>query len=201
MKKLEIYTRENLLNDKGKFIEKNAFIRRDGSFYLAKGYTGCNPWHQLESSALWVGRQEIGEDFVEQYKKYLEDLKKDAKKYQEHLAILRSRSWDEEKTRLRDKRSILVHFYGFVLFCRTEYIRSFNDRAYFTDTSLIPYPEYYGQEATMEQKETLETFFDINEGQNVAGGELRCVPNPRGKDAMLKLVYDYRHSDEGSWHK
>ena len=67
MEKLKLYTKNELKNNKELFVMKNAFIKPDGTIYLAKGYTGCNPWHQLESSALWVGRQDIGINFIEQY--------------------------------------------------------------------------------------------------------------------------------------
>ena len=73
MKKLILHNIQEIDRDKNTFVKQNALIRPDGTFYLAKGYTGCNPWHQLESSALWVGRQDIGNDFILQYQQYLNE--------------------------------------------------------------------------------------------------------------------------------
>ncbi len=91
----------------------------------------------------------------------------------------------------------MVHYYGYVLFCRTEFIKAFNDRGYFTDTSMIPNPKFYKKEATLEQKETLETLFAINEGQNVGG----CIFTQiiKTEEGMLKLVYEHEHSNR-DWH-
>lgn len=73
-KKLQVYKVEDI-REKGEEIKRhNAFIRRDGTFYLAKGYTGCNPSHQLDSSALQVGRQDIGLDFIEKYKESYQNI-------------------------------------------------------------------------------------------------------------------------------
>ena len=71
MKNLALLTFEKIEERKEFFVKQNAFIKPDGSFYIAKGYTGCNPWQQLESSALWIGKQEIGHYFVERYYDWL----------------------------------------------------------------------------------------------------------------------------------
>lgn len=71
---MQVYRVEDI-KEKGEEIKKhNAFIRRDGTFYLAKGYTGCNPSIQLDSSALQVGRQDIGYDFIEKYKENYQNI-------------------------------------------------------------------------------------------------------------------------------
>lgn len=163
MKKLTLLTFEQIEDRKEVFVKQNAFIKPDGSFYIAKGYTGCNPWHQLESSALWVGRQEFGQYFVEKYcdwLKYLEETNRE--EYERSLKRLRQISNVEKAPHLYDKRSILVQFYGFVLFCRTEVINSVKDRDKFFEQSLLPDPELYGKKITEEQKDTLGKFFDLN---------------------------------------
>lgn len=198
MKKLILHNVQEINRDKDTFIKQNALIKPDGAFYLAKGYTGCNPWHQLESSALWVGRQDIGYDFMEKYENYLKELEDtDTLKYREYLENLRKASRVIDATKLYDKRSVLVHFYGYVLFCRTEIIRAFNDRDIFFDQSLIPSPDIHGKEMTLEQKETLEEFFNINEGQNVSSyGMGKRITD---KDEMLQLVLTNK-SHGGRWH-
>ncbi|MDE5889221.1 MAG: hypothetical protein K2H20_04285 [Bacilli bacterium] len=198
MKKLVLHDIQEINKDNATFIKQNALIRPDGSFYIAKGYTGCNPWHQLESSALWVGRQDIGYDFVERYQQYLNYLKeKDSEVYKKYLENLRKVSRVIGATELYDKRSILVHFYGYTLFCRTELIKAFNDRDIFFDQSVVPNPDLYGREITSEQKTTLEEFFNINDGQNVScyGRGERI----RDKDEMLQLVLTNKNHG-GRWH-
>ena len=55
-KKLDIYTIEDIEKTPEKFVHNNAFIKPNGDIFIAKGYTGMNPSHQLESSALSIGR-------------------------------------------------------------------------------------------------------------------------------------------------
>lgn len=198
MKKLVLHNIQEIDRDKDTFIKQNAFIKPDGTFYLAKGYTGCNPWHQLESSALWVGRQDIGYDFVERYEQFLSSLEeKDILKYKEYLENLRKASRVEGATKLYDKRSVLVHYYGYVLFCRTELIKAFNNRDIFFDQSLIPNPNIHGREITSEQEATLEELFNVNDGQNVSAyGRGRRI---REKDEMLQLVLTNKNHG-GRWH-
>ncbi len=198
MKKLVLHNIQEIDRNKDTFIKQNAFIRPDGTFYLAKGYTGCNPWHQLESSALWVGRQDIGYDFIVKYEEWLEKLKNtNCDEFKEYMGKLRKVSNVIGTTKLWDKRSVLVHFYGYVLFCRTEFIRSFKDREIFYENSLIPNPSIYGKEITLEQKEVLSKMFDINEGQNVSSYSYSGHISDR--DEMLKLVLEHRNN-VGNWH-
>lgn len=198
MKKLILHNRQEINRDKSTFVKQNALIRPDGTFYLAKGYTGCNPWHQLESSALWVGRQDIGYDFVDKYKQFLKKLEQeDISKYREYLENLRKNSPVEGATELYDKRSVLVHFYGYVLFCRIELIRAFNDRDIFFDQTVIPESSIHGLEITLEQEETLRELFDVNDGQDVSlYGHGRRI---RDKEEMLELVLSKKNHGR-RWH-
>lgn len=198
MKKLILHDRQEINRDKNTFIKQNALIRPDGTFYLAKGYTGCNPWHQLESSALWVDRQDIGDDFILQYQQYLNELKENnAEEYREYLESLRKFSRVIGATELYDKRSVLVHFYGYVLFCRTELIKAFNDRDVFFDQSVIPDVSIHGCDITSAQIETLRELFNVNDGQNVSlYGRGKRV---RDKEKMLEMVLA-KKNQERRWH-
>lgn len=145
--KLELHNLQEIDKEKSIFVHQNAFIKPDGTFYLAKGYTGCNPSHQIESSALWIGRKEIGDDFVQKFKEYYDKLmwEKQSPKYLYYL------------------RTILVHYYGYALFCRTEIIKSFKDRNRFYENSLVPDLELYGKEVTPEQIEVIRKLYEIND--------------------------------------
>lgn len=197
MQQLTLLTFEQIEDRKEVFVKQNAFIKPDGSFYIAYGYTGCNPWQQLERSALLVGRQEIGKYFVEKYYDWLKCLEETNKEeYERSLKRLRQISNVEKAPHLYDKRSILVQFYGFVLFCRTEVIRAFNDRDKFFEQSLIPDPELYGKEITEKQKDTLKKFFDLNEEQNVT--DFDKGKKVTDKDEILKLVLE--NKTVRKWH-
>lgn len=125
-KKLQVYRVEDI-KEKGEEIKKhNAFIRRDGTFYLAKGYTGCNPSHQLDSSALQVGRQDIGLDFIEKYKEsyqniepslitYTEEEKLELFKEYVHFKVLEDRWLQLKEGRLKDDTQISINVYEYYL--------------------------------------------------------------------------------------
>lgn len=173
--KLILYS-QNDINDQLTLIKQNnAFILQDGSFYLAKGYTGCNPCHQLESSALDVLRDKIG----------FEIKKADCKKY------LLSNDENYKTKYLYYLRSILVHYYGYALFARQELISSYKDRNKFFDCSIIPNPEYYGREITPSQIQTLENLFRINDDKTLRFGT--------SEETLKKVLsHDKYHS---SWHR
>lgn len=208
-KKLQVYTKEDI-KEKGEVIKKhNAFIRKDGTFYLAKGYTGCNPSHQLDSSALQVGRQDIGYDFIEKYKEnyksiepslitYTEEekaklleqyIKFESLKYEtDHSmdfyegSLERDIKYRQERVMQRNElqriRSILIHYYGYVLYAMKEDVDSKLGREQvFYDESIIPNPEYYGQSATKEQLETLEEIYYLDCSKNYAKKELFYIKN------------------------
>lgn len=138
MSKIKIYLPSDI-DDKLEIIKhNNAFVLEDGNFILAKGYTGCNPSHQLESSALKIARELYDYDFIEKYRK-------------------------ENPSEFYYLRTMLVHYYGLVLFCRKEVIKAYNDRNKFLDYSTIPNPRYHGLEPTKEQLATLEKLFKIND--------------------------------------
>lgn len=149
MKKIQlpIYYEEDIETKKEEILHHNAFIRKDGAFYLAKGYIGCNPHHQIESSALWIGRQDIGEDFEERFREAYQNANNNSKY-------------------LRYLRTILVHYYGYALFCRQQLIHSEKEK--YVDYSCVPWKEYYGQEATEEQVRVLTKLFALNDDGTMA---------------------------------
>jgi hypothetical protein len=129
--KLILYNQEDIMAKVNLIKHNNAVILPNGKFYLAKGYTGCNPSHQLESSALAIARKDIAYDIMAEYNAYCDKNDVSLSK------------------RFRYLRSVLVHYYGYTLFARTELIKSFNDRNRFVDYSLTPNPKYYNKEATL----------------------------------------------------
>lgn len=151
MKKLTLFSLDDVEENKKFFVKQNAFIKPDGTFYLAKGYSGNNHWHQVESSALWIGRQMIGRSFIEDYIKYFEAERLDPSK---------------SIKRLFDKRDILIHYYGLALFCRTE-LTGYRELSY-AEISQVPDPKLYQKEITKEQLTTLRYFFTLNEDQNIS---------------------------------
>lgn len=133
---------------------QNAFILPTGHFYWAKGYIGCNPSHQLESSALWISRAEFGSafDLQETYRQAYQEIEEECQR----MGKCRPK-------RLYYLRSILVHFYGYVLFARQEDLFSPLGREQcFYDYSLIPDSDSYGKTATPAQLEVLHQLFEIN---------------------------------------
>jgi len=141
----------------------NAFIKPNGSFYLAKGYPARNPsinLHQLESTALSIVREEVGHDI----KKY------ECAEYFQTLGV-RFKLWESTSESIENLvylKSLLIHYYGYVLFARRMYSSEWdkgetyiNDR--FIDGSIIPDPTYYGKEATEEQVEVLKPLFSLND--------------------------------------
>ena len=138
---LPLYCEEEIETKKEEILHHNAFIRKDGTFYLAKGYTGCNPHHQIESSALWIGRQDIGYDFEERFR----DAYQKAGKNPKYLRYL---------------RTILVHYYGYALFCRQQLIHL--DKERYVDESCVPFAKFYGHEATEEQIRVITKLFELN---------------------------------------
>ncbi len=147
MRRTTIYSSKNIENQKKEIIHNNAFILPNGDYILAKGYTGCNPSHQLESSSLIISRDVLHKNILEEYEKYIKN--------------------HPDKENLCYLRSILVHYYGLALFARVEYIESFNQREHFFDYSLIPNPKYYGNDATKDQIDTLTKLFEINNDESL----------------------------------
>jgi len=196
--KLQLHNIQEIDKNKNIFIKQNALIRPDGTFYLVKGYTGFNPYQQIESSSLWIGRKEIGPDFVEKYKSFLTHLEENnIEEYKKYLKKLRNVSRIMNATTLYDKRSILVHYYGYTLFCRKELIHSFDDRDAFLDESLVPKSSLHGREATPKQIGTLKELFNLNEEQNVS--RYNGCEEIKDKEEMLKLVMKNKNKSE-SWH-
>lgn len=125
-KKLQVYKIEDIKLKADEIKKHNAFIRKDGTFYLAKGYTGCNPSHQLDSSALQVGRQDIGYDFIEKYKENYQKIEPSLINYTEeeklalfqqyiHFKLLGDRSLEFEEGRLKDDTPISINVYKYCL--------------------------------------------------------------------------------------
>ena len=93
-------------------------------------------------------------------------------------------------------RTMLVHYYGFALFARTEYIKSFDNRNKFFDQSLVPNPEYYEKQVTPEQIITLEKLFTLNDdGTLLFPKTLR----PQTSEEILKRVLKHNNGS-GNWH-
>ena len=146
-KKLDIYTIEDIEKTPEKFVHNNAFIKPNGDIFIAKGYTGMNPSHQLESSALSIGRNEFGNDFPQKFKRAYERLIKE----------------EQNLITLYYLRTILVHYYGYALFCRKEIIKAFDDRNKYVDCSLVPNPDYFGRNVTDKQLSVMEELYDVND--------------------------------------
>ena len=140
MSKIKIYLPSDIEDKLDVIRHNNAFILKDGNFILAKGYTGCNPSHQLESSALKISRELYEYDFIEKYRK-------------------------ENPREFYYLRTMLVHYYGLGLFCRQEDKKVRNK---FWDYSIIPNPKYHQLEPTKEQLKTLEMLFKINDDATFA---------------------------------
>ena len=144
-------------------IHSNAFIKPNGSFYLAKGYTANNPninLRQLESSALSIIREEIGYH-----------IKKDeCVDYFQALGIPFN-LWHVSRQSIDDiiyLKSLLVEYYGYSLFARRKYSSDWDkggiyDGDRFVDASVIPNPIYYGNEVTSAQVEVFKKLFDLND--------------------------------------
>ena len=171
-KKIKIYS-QNLINTKKDIIKhNNAFILPSGDFILAKGYTGCNPSHQLESSALRICKYLTDKNLKEEYINLNDNL--------HSLYYL---------------RTMLVHYYGFSLFARVEHIKAFNDRSKFSDYSIIPNPKYYGKEATSEQLITLKKLFEINDD-----GTLLTSTYENTSDEIYQNVLKHK-KHFNNWHR
>jgi hypothetical protein len=175
--KFILYGQDDILTKTKLIKHNNAFIMPDGNFYLAKGYTGCNPSHQLESSALAIARKDIAYDIIAEYNAYCDKNDVSLSK------------------RFYYFRSVLVHYYGYVLFARIELIKAFNDRNRYFDYSLIPDPKFYGKEATLMQIKTLEKLFEINDD-----GTLQFnYRKPTSQDIFQKVLIHKNIID--NWHR
>lgn len=150
-KDIKVYNIEDVKKNSEIFVHQNAFIKPDGTIFIAKGYTGCNPSHQLESSALSIGRYDIGMDFANSFKATYERLMKEEKNPKMLFYL----------------RSILVHYYGYTLFCRKEEIKAFDDRNKYIESSLIPNPDYYDRDITTAQMDVMEELYDVNDDGTV----------------------------------
>jgi hypothetical protein len=176
-KKINIYLPSDIETQKGIIRHMNAFILPNGNFVLAKGYTGCNPSHQLESSALHISRYLTDTDLKKEYEEYIQQT--------------------TEKKKLHYLRTMLVHYYGFALFARVEHITAFNDRNTFFDYSLIPNPKYYGKEVTPEQISTLEKLFKLNDDGTLRPSNVG-THHVTSEDILTKVLQHKRSND--NWH-
>lgn len=157
VKQLQLYSINDIKNVPGIVKHSNAFILPDGYFYLAKGYTGCNPAHQLESSALSIARNVIGKDIKTCFNSYVDEqlmtssdeqlikrfnnlpgnsLYNDYYSYIDEVRRYYSSGSNfsgetdfyEKLPRFRYLRTILVHYYGYALFARQERVRSGHEK-------------------------------------------------------------------------
>lgn len=207
MKRLELLSPDLISTTPDKIKGNNAFILPNGSFYLAKGYTGCNPSHQLESSALAIARQEFDYDVKKDYNDKVEEQLKIAKELGPAVKVFRQYDSVDSKdisftldengyikkyiTKPLEAReiiqhyylsTILVHYYGYTLFARYQ---DMHRQDVFYEVSLIPFPDYYGHQATSEQIETLEQLFKLNDA------------NEKCSQENLKRVLHHQHV--GRW--
>lgn len=184
-KKPVLYKLTDINIGSGLIKHNNAFISPDGSFYLAKGYTGCNPSHQLESSALAILRQTIGYNIKNE----------ECVGYFNNLGVNYKNVVDGKVKRLYYLRSILVHYYGYALFARQEIIESYDKRNRFFDCSLVPNPEFYDKQITTMQIEVLKRLFELNDDGTV------CF-NPMGQSNVEVLEKVLQHDEHhSSWHR
>jgi len=170
---LKLYSLSDIERTPELIIHTNAFIRPDGGFYLAKGHTGNNPSKQLESSALMVAREDIAYDINAIYVAGLKKLVENGKS-----PIIFSRL-----------RNVLVHYFGYALFARVEFIRTGNVECRFTDESLVPNPRYYGKEITLKQQETLGKLFELNDDETLVS--TRYFAN---SEEIFAKVLDHRYN-------
>ena len=185
-KKLILYKSTDISIKSELIKHSNAFILPDGTFYLAKGYTGCNPSHQLESSALMILRKIIGYDIrKEECASYFNNA---GVNYYNHIV-------DVNNENFYYLRSILVHYYGYTLFARQEWIKSYNDRNKFFDCSLIPNPKFSDKTATSLQIEMLKLLFELNDDETFCLSN-RCQDSTEVLEKVLK--HDECHS---AWHR
>jgi hypothetical protein len=180
--KLILYNPDDINSQLELIRHNNAFILADGNFYLAKGYTGCNPCHQLESSALTVLRKKIGYDIK----------KAECENYLQGLGINYRKIINDKTKYLYYLGSILIHYYGYALFARQELISSYKERNRFFDCSLIPNPKINNKEITALQTETLEKLFDINDDKTV----IYHSKNETSKDVLKKVLSQNEHRSE-----
>ena len=174
VKNLNIYSLGDIDTKKDVIKHNNAFILPDGSFVLAKGYTGCNPSHQLESSALQICRKLTDKDLKKEYESYI--------------------SQSDSTNPFYYLRSVLVHYYGCTLFARCEYIKAFNDRNNFFDYSIIPNPKYHDKDVTEEQVLTLKKLFEINDDGTLLTG---CKET---SEIIFQKVLQHRQPYD-NWHR
>lgn len=207
LEKLEIYGPEDIKNNKEKIVRNNAFIRKDGLFYLASGYTGSEPSKRLESSARIIGKEYFGDNFIEKYlRKYPntfsrpnyhsnEDVIYLAKLLnippqivedniaQNTLGIKKLRK-DNDFNKIR---SILIHFYGMALFARIEQVGKPIENIKYFDHSILPNPEWYGAKPTEEQLTTMKLLMNLNNEDGI-----------ESPDVYIKKMT--LHYDDSIWH-
>lgn len=180
-KDIKVYNIDDIRKNTEIFVHQNAFIKPDGSIFIAKGYTGCNPAHQLESSALSIGRFDIGMDFANKFKETYERLMREEK----------------DPKMLFYLRSILVHYYGYTLFCRKELIKSFDDRNKFIESSLIPNPDFYGNDITTAQMDVMEELFDVNDDGTVLPIMTMCGWDDENEEFIPAREIENKHEYMG----
>lgn len=203
--KLELYTKEDI-RKKGEEIKRhNAFIRSDGTFYLAKGYMECDPRQQLDSSALQVGRQDIGLDFIEKYKEnyknivpslitYTDEEKRELLLQYANFKSLNYKCempmafYEDCLANNIKNRQKLVMLRNELKRISSILIQYYGYALYAMkedvdselgreDESIVPNPEFYGKSATKEQIETLEKLYYLDSSEDFAKKKLFYVEN------------------------
>lgn len=204
---LDFYGPNDIAKNKDKIIRNNAFIRPDGFFYLASGYTGSSPSRKLESSAQVIGVEYLGADFIEKYKRKYPFIFSRPNYYSSEEVVYLSKALNipfeiienniaqntlaikkVRKEKEFDKiRTILIHFYGMALFARMEQVNTGIDNIKYYDHSVLPNPEWYGAKPTHDQITTMKMLMDLNYETGMDSSDV-CIKK-------LKL-----HYDDSIWH-
>lgn len=150
IRKLTVYQREDIQSKSRIIKHKNAFIKPNGEFILARGYTGLHPSEQIEKSATRIAKEITTTDIRKEYEEYLQSLWKMGRE-------------KEALPQFRYLRDILVHYYGYAMFARREKLNQPHGKNHFIDYSMIPNVLYCGKEVTSDQIKTLRELFNLND--------------------------------------
>lgn len=156
IQRLTIYSISDITTRKVSVEQKNAFIFPNGTFCLSEGYTGYNPPQPLETKAKEIAEQVLNIYSLKTY-------------YNVQLQRLLENGVKKEvvdSKRFYYLRDILIHYYGYCLFARVQRMDSLPQQE-FWDASAIPSSDYFGKKATLEQLQTLQLLFEINQNKTL----------------------------------
>ncbi|MDD3186900.1 MAG: hypothetical protein PHD02_00280 [Bacilli bacterium] len=153
MTKLELYQQSTIINSPKLIKANNAFILDDGSFYLAKGYTGGNFIKQIESSSLMILRELVGYDIK----------RNEVADYFNKLGINYRKVITSGNPYFYYLKQILVDYYGYALFARREDNFEYIKEQRFSDCSATPNPAKFNKKVKKKQLETLKLLIQLND--------------------------------------